>query len=74
MLRINIPHKSFASLPNLPMTDEIDTATLRRLEAFQELHRCKTCGKKPRLQTSLATTWLTDGELEVTPVKSCDCP
>jgi hypothetical protein len=52
---------------------EPDTETLRRLEAFQELHRCKKCGKRPRLQTSLATTWLKTGEMEVTPVPTCDC-
>ncbi len=55
------------------MESEPDTETIRRLEAFQELHKCPKCGKRPRLQTSLPATWLTDGEMEVTPVKACDC-
>ena len=55
------------------VTNEPDTETLRRLEAFQELHKCPRCGKRPRLQTSLAARWL-EGELEFTAVKACDCP
>lgn len=53
--------------------DEPDTATLRRLNAMQERNRCKTCGAPARLQAVLTEDWMKTGEVEVQPVKSCDC-
>ena len=57
-----------------PMTHDPDTETLRKLDDLQEKHRCPTCGKRPRLQTSLPTDWIETAEVDVTLVKACDCP
>ncbi len=56
------------------MPDDIDTGTLRRLDSLQEEHRCRTCGKRPRLQQRLTKDWIETGEVEVHVVKSCECP
>lgn len=53
---------------------EPDTETLRKLDELQEANRCKTCGKRPRLQTTLPTDWMETAEVNVSLVKACDCP
>ena len=54
-------------------TFESDTETLARLDALQEQHRCKVCGKRPRLQTTMPTDWIETAEVNVTLVKACAC-